>query len=418
MKRLYRLNSLELEQQLKTLGYKDNYIKKHIWKYDVFLTLLINKKRFTNKRYNKLSHARLENQLGRIKINGKVDRAYSIIRRDLEKLGVIKYHTTGTSDWKNQKFRKEVYYKINKEWTKLGWKQVKYDISDWIVSKMESTEMYTGMYVEMQKNLGLVTIDYDSALAFCDQALLDRKELRLKKKGFVWKKRNMNIKTYSSWMMILDMIRDGEYNFYVDQKSTNRIYHFVTSLPKELRQFIYINGKSIIELDIKNCQPVLFNKSIEEYLILNNINHTTDTLKFKELTEAGEFYNYIINLIPDAKEETFKVDFFGKIFFSSEKKNYKWRQIFREHFPTVDIIITYYKKNCYKDLAIKLQRDESDIMINRVCRQLINSGIEEFFTIHDAIYCTIDCIDEAYNIILEQFKTINLNPTIKTKQLN
>ncbi len=92
-------------------------------------------------------------------------------------------------DWKNQKFRKEVYYKINKEWTKLGWKQVKYDISDWIVSKMESTEMYTGMYVEMQKNLGLVTIDYDSALAFCDQAILDRKELRLKKKGFpVYKK--------------------------------------------------------------------------------------------------------------------------------------------------------------------------------------------------------------------------------------
>src|SRR5438445_572362 len=87
MKRLYRINDLSLENLLAS-KYKENYIKKHLWKYDYFMTEILNKN--CNEDFVKLNHDSLEFILGRIKINGKVNRAYEIIRNDLEFFGIIK----------------------------------------------------------------------------------------------------------------------------------------------------------------------------------------------------------------------------------------------------------------------------------------------------------------------------------------
>ena len=278
---------------------------------------------------------------------------------------------------------------------------------------MEEVKEYTGLYRKLKDNLSIISIDYDDAIKFCDEALKNKLVLRPKKNCYVWNMdRVMNDQIYSYWITAINAIHDGEYNFNVDLKGTGRVFNFLSSLPKELREFVRINNKPIIELDMANCQPLLF------VSLLDEVKDNQDVIFYKELCEAGEFYNYVRELLiandcEAINDKTFKVDFFAKIFFSTEKKNYKWRQIFDKEFPSVSFMVSKLKKDNYKDLVCMLCRVESDIMINKVSRTLIDYNIFEFFTIHDAIYTTADNVELVFNLLVEKFNEMNLKPTIK-----
>ena len=431
IKRLYRINDVNLEVILKDkFNHTDLFIKKHLWKYDYMITKIINKMIYNkSKEYFRISSKELNNKFGEVRINGKKMELYSLIRNELKELGIIRWHTTGTSDYTTQSFKRQAYYKITNEFRSKGWKQVNYELTDYIKLKMEKTEEYSGLYGQLRDNLSQISIQYNEAIAFCNESLLNKRILRPKKNWFVWdKNRTMNEEIYSYWITSINAIHDGEYNFSVDLKGSGRIYNFLSSLPNELRQFIRINGKEVVEMDIANSQPLLF------LPLLKDVAHKEDVVLYKELVETGEFYRYIKYVVlgeddsicicnekkPQTVEEKmeynmFKIDFFSKIFFSTENKNYKWRQLFDEAFPTVSAVITANKKDNYKDLALLLQRTESDIMINTVSRKLIENGNDEFFTIHDAIYTTKENVEIVYNVISDTYNNLGIKPTLTIK---
>lgn len=398
-------------------NHTDLFIKRHCWKYDYFITKIINKMIYNKSReYFRISTKELNNKFGEVKINGKTIELYSLIRKELSELGMIRFHTTGTSDYTTGTFKREAYYKISNEFRSKGWSQVNYKIEDYIKLKMEKTEQYLGIYGTLKENLSKVSINYEEAIAFCNEALENKRVLRPKKNWFVWDfNRVMNEEVYSYWITAVNNIHDGEYNFVVDLKGTGRVYNFLSSLPRELREFIRIDGKEIVEMDIANSQPLLL------LPLLKEVENEVDVKLYKKLCETGKFYDYVRNMLADdnkdnKKDSTFKVDFFSKIFFSTEKRNYRWRELFDNEFPTVSRIITETKKDNYKDLALMLQRNESEIMINQVSRILLENGNDDFFTIHDAIYTTKESKDVVLNVLFSVYENLNIKPTISIKE--
>jgi len=200
-------------------------------------------------------------------------------------------------------------------------------------------------------------------------------------------------------------IQSGQ--IYIKVNSTNGRYDSnYTRLPSELVPHLSINGKSLIELDIKNSQPFfavsLFNPSLEIQKIIGNrltmlakrlqlINKQNVKL-YVSLVINGTFYDFMAEKfklygIPfadrkDLKEQLFIV-FFGKnnaIHFSPAVR------LFAEIFPSVYKLFSEIKKNKHNRLAILLQRIESYVMLDCVVPKILNEfpGLE-FITKHDSL---------------------------------
>ncbi len=73
-----------------------------------------------------------------------------------------------------------------------------------------------------------------------------------------------------------------------------------------------------------------------------------------------------------------------KIAYSKNKSYKNDKKVFKDAYPNIYKIIASYKAKNHSDFAIKLQKIESDIFIDKICRKLVEKEIIPF-TIHDAI---------------------------------
>jgi hypothetical protein len=111
--------------------------------------------------------------------------------------------------------------------------------------------------------------------------------------------------------------------------------------------------------------------------------------------------------------DTFKVDFFTKIFFSTEKKGWKWRAIFHQHFPTVSAYISFLKKEDHALAAISLQKQEACILIEDALTTLYDRNIRGVFVLHDALYCLEEHISLVEQALLEAYKRVGVQAQLK-----
>ncbi|WP_143144003.1 hypothetical protein [Cytophaga hutchinsonii] len=386
---------MNLEYLLKNeLNHTNTYVKNHIWKYDYLITkILYQTILIPNKRYFTFSQTHVNEVMGRVKIKGKSDDSLYVVRNDLKKLGIINFNVTGTSDINKGKYTRTVYYKINDKYLNQGWHEVKHSIEP-VEIKLKERQEYTGVYGKLRDILFNVSIDYQGAIKELKSLDLDDK------------KKSFNLTRINN-------IRDGIINFSVDFKSTLRVFHSISNLKRELRKYILINGKPLLEVDVSNAQPLLFCKMIREYTNAYLPESSTDIDYYIQLCETGRLYDYLSEQFGVKKTPEFKKEFFAKVFFSTENRLYKFRKIFDSLFPTVSKIISFYKEKNYKDLSIELQRLESEVMISNVAKNLIDLEVNEFITIHDAIYCT----NEFYNVVraevISSFHNFGLNANIK-----
>jgi len=234
---------------------------------------------------------------------------------------------------------------------------------------------------------------------------------------------------YNSYSISIDMIAGKNY-FFVADKTAGRVHNNITNLPSDLRPFLRYNNQELVEIDIANSQPFLFNLLIIDYFINNtqpspylppsydNQYSTSypDIILYKELTSNGKFYEYMMQYLPIMGRDEFKKKLFGRIFYNDDKKFlYEEWSIFQDIFPTVAHIISFYKRNNYKDLAISLQKVEADIIINRIVIRLEKESIY-CLTIHDSILTTPNNAEIVKQIMLEEFeKHFGLIPTIRIK---
>lgn len=253
--------------------------------------------------------------------------------------------------------------------------------------------------------------------------------------------------------------------FFSVPDNTGRFFHSVANLPREYRQFLSYNKKELVNLDIRNSQPLLFVPLIEPYwksyvefideiyaekdeldpkfAVTGNghiafpekiFKRTRPTLKFPadidlyiELTQKGLFYDEFIKYLTEKgikklpERNQFKKDFFKRVFFSTGERSitYRYEEWFYKWMPNVSMAVDWYKRDDYKALSIQLQKTEADIIINSICAELLTlKPIPFFLTIHDSILCEPTAAQRISKIMKEKYaKELNLKPTINVEKL-
>jgi hypothetical protein len=118
--------------------------------------------------------------------------------------------------------------------------------------------------------------------------------------------------------------------------------------------------------------------------------------------------------IPARRRNGFKRLFFSQVFFGKIKTAGRVRELFARDFPTVFKAINDLKRKDHRQLAYLLQAHESKIMIDIICRRILDELPGTFIaTIHDSIMTTPDKADEVKAIMVREFHRFGLNPTIR-----
>lgn len=303
------------------------------------------------------------------------------------------------------------------------------------------------VYQQLLKNAEEIEFDFGKALALLNAT-----------------KPQLTTDQYNRRLIAIQNFALGR-RFYSVPGDTGRFFHSVANLPKEYRQFLSFEGKSLVNLDIRNSQPLLFVPLLKEnwksyieftdeiferrnelnpkYGVESNghiafpeklfkaerptIKLPDDIQMYIDLTEKGEFYDEFIKYlkgkgikkIPD--RDIFKKDFFKRVFFSTQERSvtYRYEEWFYKWMPNVSKAVDWYKRNNYKALSIQLQKTEADIIINSICAELLQeSPIPFFLTIHDSILCYPENATGISKIMMEKYKdNLDLKPTIKVEKL-
>lgn len=164
---------------------------------------------------------------------------------------------------------------------------------------------------------------------------------------------------------------------------------------------LLLDGEETHEIDIANSQPLFLAKIVADSES-KWVNKDEFEL-FRDLTINGNYYQHVMNHMktndrPMVKEMTYKV------LFGRNVHNSKADKVFKELFPTIHNFIRLYKKEKgdYKVLAYELQKAESNLIFNKIIREIKNSFPEiKIVTVHDSIIIPRNRRDEVEAI----FKT-------------
>jgi hypothetical protein len=148
----------------------------------------------------------------------------------------------------------------------------------------------------------------------------------------------------------------------------------------------------------------------------NRQNYPDDVIEFIDLCERGVLYDDLMRRlgIPAQRRKGFKRLFFSQVFFGKIKTTGRVRELFARDFPNVYKAINDLKRKDYRQLAYLLQAHESKVMIDVICRRILDEVPGTFIaTIHDSIMTTPDKADEIKAIMVREFKRFGLNPVIR-----
>ncbi|MBC5772630.1 hypothetical protein H8S95_01030 [Pontibacter sp. KCTC 32443] len=232
---------------------------------------------------------------------------------------------------------------------------------------------------------------------------------------------------YNADIQHINQFKTGEI-FFKRVPNGKRIFTTANLMSRELRRFIrHKGGTSLFEADIRNCQPLMLCGLLKKRY---RGSWPEDVLRYKNLCESGEFYEYMHRVIygielNDTAEEhriSFKVVMFGKVFyckvFTSRNEGNIFARAFENEFPNVYKFIDEYKcKHGYKDLSREMQRVESRIVLDTVCAQLWKST-SFVVSIHDGLIVSENEIDQVVGLLHKVCnEDYNLTPTIQKKPL-
>ncbi|WPQ65530.1 hypothetical protein SIO70_11790 [Chitinophaga sancti] len=203
----------------------------------------------------------------------------------------------------------------------------------------------------------------------------------------------------------------------------SRLYSPLTSIKRELRQYLTLDGKQLIGLDVVGCQLLLSAIAVENYFKSNykGVELPDDMIEYKQISEAGLLYEKLAEqegktsmLQKDRskyKQRLYKLFFFSK----NSKRPNKLQQAFKALFPSVfDMIVEIKTNHNYNEWAKIMQEVESVLMLDSVSKKLIERGIK-FLNLHDGIYfSTLEDLKVGEEILINTFKE-NGGVNVKTK---
>lgn len=269
------------------------------------------------------------------------------------------------------------------------------------------------------------------------------------------KENPVEILTYIANRLIINQFKLKNYYFKIDN-TAGRLHTSVTTLKRELRNFITIEGQELEEIDIHNCQPmmslILFNselrkdynldkildnriKEIEEINIpymfskFDELSRNQDVQLYYKKVADGQLYNFLFeqfnNSYPDCTItiKELKKATITALYCPSHWEN-KVANLIKQNFPSIMEAFDLLKKGFIKTkngkgkmkrkvgdppnlLAILLQRLESELVLNRIVPEIISTYPEApIITIHDAILTTSNYIIPLNQIIEQHIQNI------------
>lgn len=270
-------------------------------------------------------------------------------------------------------------------------KKFKNKISQLQEPKSEVSLIDDDIKIKLVDDLFKVQIEFDRSVFYLDT---------LKEK---------DIDIYNKNKYSVECINDKHIFYHFD--NYGRMHTNFTILKSFIRKnCLLINGEETCEIDIKNSQPLFLAKLIKDSGT-KWVNDKEFEL-FKDLTISGEYYSYVMDSsnISDrnlAKEYTYKV------LFGRNGSNSKADKIFSSLFPTIHHFIKLYKRENgdYKILAYELQKAESNLIFNKIIRQIITLYPQiNIITVHDSIIVQKSHKDSVWAIfqtkLLEEFGLI------------
>jgi hypothetical protein len=180
-------------------------------------------------------------------------------------------------------------------------------------------------------------------------------------------------------------------------KNNKRLNTHLTNMAKDLRQFL-IGYENMSYLDLSNSQPVLFNVLLNEYINTNDESLKKEIAHYKELTIRGEWYEFLMKEFKTDRDNAKII--WMEIAYSKNNSHKGHKKIFNKKFPLLNEIIEDAKKDYHGDFAIKLQRIESEIFIDEICKELVEAGIMPY-TLHDGVLVPKDKEMETYDIMIK-----------------
>ena len=190
-----------------------------------------------------------------------------------------------------------------------------------------------------------------------------------------------------------------------------RVTNNITSLKRELRRSLHVEGEPLSSIDLSCAQPALLAKLIMEDI--NRKKHTntreenkqskydsalyTDFVQFRSLVQSGEFYNFMIDRLRDQgiSRSEFKRRFLADVLAKKGRYPSMVEDRFREQFPTVYQFVRNINRDDHASLIRRLQEAESQFVIETVAADFVSRHPNYFvIPLHDALYTTPSNIRE------------------------
>ena len=220
---------------------------------------------------------------------------------------------------------------------------------------------------------------------------------------------NQDIDIYNRNKYSVECINDKHIFYHFD--NYGRMHTNFTILKSFIRKnCLLINGEETYEIDINNSQPLFLTKIITD----------TDTKwvkedefeLFKYLTLNGKYYQYVMDYLKTTDKGSVK-EMTYKVLFGKNASNSKADKVFQELFPSIHYFIKLYKREHkdYKILAYELQRAESNLIFNKIIKEIMIFYPEiKLVTVHDSIIIPRkykDPVESIFNAkLFEEFNII------------
>ena len=261
-----------------------------------------------------------------------------------------------------------------------------------------------------RKNL---KINYNEAIEYCKN-YIDTETEKLELKFNIGKisKREFNkeIKKlpnrYTQRIISVKNLHFGKKNKSLKfnrNNSNKRVDTNLTFMAKDIRKFI-VGIENMSYLDLSNSQPVLFNIILKKHY-KNASNQFKEEIKRYYLTTiSGNWYEELCDIFKlnrncNEDREIAKKNWM-KIAYSRNKKYKVLKNKFKRYYPKTNEFIEKIKSNDHSQFAIKLQRIESKIFIDEICKALVEKNIIPY-SIHDGVLVPKEQKDITYNVMIE-----------------
>lgn len=250
-------------------------------------------------------------------------------------------------------------------------------------------------------------------------------------------------------------MRIVDQDFKCKRDNTSRRFHSnITNMAKDLRVFLRVDGKPLVNIDIKNSQPYLStlllthpekvahfakDEELEKLLKEIKIPKSRDIKLYIDLVNSGGIYEYLmaefskegLELTRDDTKKQVLRTLYAKNWKPKDKDNRQAREIFVKIFPNVHKVFSkirgrgkigeegdiHRKFGNYKRFAILLQSIESylvlDVIMKRIYKEL--PGVFAM-TIHDSILTVNEpeVVFSIFKIMEEELeKFIGFQPRLK-----